>query len=74
MSDAANGSGHGARQLKTRADKIGTTIRSRQQPALSNNLSKGATITIAVVIAAVVVTAIVVATKANDAPGDIRIC
>ena len=50
-----------------RAGKVGTTV--RQQPAQSNNLSKGAKITIAVVVAAVVITAIVVAAKANDGPG-----
>lgn len=57
-----------------RAGKVGvTTHPRRQQPAQSNNLSKGTKITIAVVVAAVVITAVVIAVKANDAPGDIRI-
>ena len=56
-----------------RAGRVGTTIAPRQQPAQSNNLSKRAKVTIAVVVAAVVITAIVIASKANDAPGDIRI-
>ena len=56
-----------------RAGMVGTTIQPRQQPAQSNNLSKRAKVTIAVVVAAVVITAVVIASKANDAPGDIRI-
>ena len=56
-----------------RAGKVGTTAHPRQQPAQSNNLSKKTKVTIAVVVAALVITAVVIASKANDAPGDIRI-
>ena len=56
-----------------RAGKVGTTIHPRQQPAQSNGLSKSTKITIAVVVAAVVITAVVIASKANDGPGSIRI-
>jgi hypothetical protein len=52
-----------------RAGKVGTTAHPRQQPAQSNNLSKKAKVTIAVVVVAVVITAIVVASKANNGPG-----
>ena len=55
-----------------RTGKVGTTIQPHQQPAQSNNLSKRTKVTIAVV-AALVVIAVVIASKANDGPGDIRI-
>ena len=56
-----------------KAGKVGMAAHPRQQPAQSNNLSKGAKIAIVVVIAAVVITAAVIASKANDGPGSIRI-
>jgi hypothetical protein len=56
-----------------RAGRVGTTIEPRQQPVQSNNLSKRAKVTIAVVVVAVVITAVVIASKANDSPGSIRI-
>lgn len=52
---------------------MGTTVRPRRQPAQGNSLSKRTKVAVVVVVAAPVIAAVVIASKANDAPGDIRI-
>ncbi len=57
-----------------RAGRTAAAVPRPQQPAQSNNLSKRAKVTIAVVVAAVVITAVVIASKGNDGPsGNVRI-